>query len=355
MRNLFILLAAVVLTVNVCANQTLPRTYCGCTLGQTVYKDVIAKDTLLPESVGVPWGLAITKDVCVYVGDFVVEDHHFSILTMNFYKDTLYKMEFRDEEINNDIMALNRTFIKKYKEKYSSFEKWLSGENKDEDFFVTCSKTDSILGVSIIGSKHSLQLTLSFVRLADEELKAEFASIFSSAKFGPNYDEKNKVTSIAGVRFGETRQNTINAFKQRGTFLKNEDKITYFSNISFGGSLFSTAIFYFQDDSRRYDKVLTAAKFEKNFYEWRKEEALMIYDAVVSRFKEKYTNCIVLKDEPDHKTMVCGMIDDNYADGKMPPIIVSFELGISRGGDKFYYVTVSYFEMRMTNAAADDI
>ena len=53
--------------------------------------------------------------------------------------------------------------------------------------------------------------------------------------------------------------------------------------------------------------------------------------------------------------MVFGMLSDDYADGKIPPIIVSLDLGISRGGDKFYYVSVSYFVQKMENASSDDI
>ena len=177
-----------------------------------------------------------------------------------------------------------------------------------------------------------------------ERLANEFNALLFG-KIGPNHDEKNKVTSIAGVRFGETRTNTINAFKQRGTFLKSEDKITYFSNVNFGGSTYNMATLFFQYNSKRFDMTLAAAKFEKNFYEW----------PVVSQFQGKYTNCTVLKDEEDYKAMVCGMLDDSYEDGKMPPIIVSFELGVSRGGDKFYYVSVSYFGYRMSNVASDDI
>ena len=49
------------------------------------------------------------------------------------------------------------------------------------------------------------------------------------------------------------------------------------------------------------------------------------------------------------------MLSDDYADGKIPPIIVSLDLGISRGGDKFYYVSVSYFVQRMSSVDSDDL
>lgn len=42
-----------------------------------------------------------------------------------------------------------------------------------------------------------------------------------TGKTGPNYDERNRVKSIAGVRFGETRRKAIGLFERRGTFVNN--------------------------------------------------------------------------------------------------------------------------------------
>ena len=351
MKKLFIILAAVCMAVSGMAQTHLPRTYCGCTLGKTTYSDVNATHSKLPESARLVWGLANSKEVCVYAGDFVVEDHHFSILSLKFHNDTLYKMEFRDEEVNNDIMELNRAFIHNYKKKYSPLKKWLSSEDSDDEEFVSCSKTDGEICVNMLGSKRSLELTYSYERIANDALRASFGSL----RIGPNYDEKNKVTSIAGVRFGETLTNTINAFKQRGTLLKNDGKEVYFSDVTFGGLSYNNAVFYFQYDTKRFCNVLAAAKFEKNFYEWRKEEALMTYESVVHTFQEKYTNCTVLIDEDYKKAMVCGMLESDYEDGNIPPITITLDLGVSRGGDKYYYVTVTYFGMNMSDSATEDI
>ena len=125
--------------------------------------------------------------------------------------------------------------------------------------------------------------------------------------------------------------------------------------MNFGGSYFNSAELYFQYDSKQREMVFAAARFEKNFYEWKKEEAEMMYESIVNKYKKKYTNCIVLKDEEDLKGIVCGTAEEDYTDGYMPPILITFELGISRGGEKFYYITVSYFEYRMNNAANNDI
>lgn len=353
-KKLFILLAAVVMTASAMADQTLPRIYCGCVLGKTTYKDIFSGDSQLPKSEKMKDLLVASSVAGSFVGDFVVADHHFSILTMYFYKDTLYQMTFRDEEINNDIMELNRTFIRQYKEKYKSFNNWLRDDELNDEQFLTCSKTDSIVGISIMGSPHSLEFTIILERLANESLYSAFSTLYKN-KEGSNYDEKNKVTSIAGVRFGESKQTVMNVFKKRGNFIKDEGNFSFFYDVSFGGSTFSTASLYFQYNSRRYDNVLTAAKFEKNFYDWKRDEALMMYESIVDLFKSKYTNCTIIKDEENRKLMVCGMLEDDYEEGKVPPIYVSFNLGISRGGEKFYYVSVYYFGTRMSSANKDDI
>ena len=332
----------------------LPRTLCGCTLGQTTNNDLWGKDSKIPQSENIPSLLAVSDHTIVYKGDFLVEGNHFAILSLSFYKDTLYRLEFHEIELNSEQWDVNQIFVKNLRLKYKDIADYLSNSN-DVDGLVSVTKSDEKTHLIAHGAKHELNYKIEDARLAEEEWNNELQSVFGNIKSGPNYDEKNKVTSIAGVRFGETRTNTINAFKQRGTFIKNESNITYFSNVSFGGSTYSIAKFYFEYDKRRYENVLAAAKFEKNFYEWRREEAVMMYEAVTSSFSSKYTNGTIIKDEEDEKMMVFGMLSDDYADGKIPPIIVSLDLGISRGGDKFYYVSVSYFEQRMSSVDSDDL
>lgn len=161
MKKLFLIIAAVMMAVSVMGQQSLPRTYCGCTLGKTVYDDLFDRNLSLPQSANIPEGLSYAKEACIYVGDFVVEGHHFSILILSFYKDTLYRMEFLDVEINSDVMGLNRTFVRDYKAKYNSLKRWISSNDMDDDLFVTCSKTDGTLGVTIFGSEKSLRMSIS--------------------------------------------------------------------------------------------------------------------------------------------------------------------------------------------------
>ena len=171
MKRLFFIFAAVMMAASMMAEQKLPHTYCGCTVGKISYLDILGSGSILPKSNGYSYALAYARDECVYVGDFVVEGHHFSILTMSFYKDTLYQMDFLDVEINNDIMELNRSFVKSYRTKYNSFAKGPYGVDRDEEKNVSCSKTDGTIVVQATGSKTILQLSIWDERLKHKSMQ----------------------------------------------------------------------------------------------------------------------------------------------------------------------------------------
>lgn len=358
-KKLFLLIVVAVMALNLfAAEKSISPTACGLTVGETTTngKTIAQWDELIQHE-GQIRLISSGKSDQVYYGDFVVEGLHMSLMHIELINDTIYKISFYENSPYADCWNAYKDIAFKIRDKYASLEDLTDPVKFDNDSAVMIFKTDGKTRLLFAAYPNQITYELTSEHLNDiylQNLYEEFNTLFTG-KTGPNYDEKNKVTSIAGVRFGETRTNAINAFKQRGTFMKNEDKITYFSNVNFGGNTFAIATLYFQYDSKRYDSVLASAKFEKNFYEWHKEEARMMYEAVASQFQQKYSNCTVIKDEEDSKMMVCGMLDDNYAEGKIPPIIISLDLGVSRGGDKFYYVTISYFVQRMNSAATDDI
>ena len=359
MKRIFIIISAVLMTVNVMAvEKFISPTVCGITVGQTTKtgKTVAEWGDILqdyrPMNV-----IASEPQKEVYLGDFVVEGLHMSLLSMELINDTVYKVSFYENSPYADCWNSYKDLAFKLRDKYAKFDDVTDPVTFDNDSAVYFYKTDGKTNIHFTAYPNSISLTLTNVHFYDIWIKKLADELYNTyfGKLGADYDEKNKVTSIAGVQFGETRANTINAFKQRGKFMTNKDKITYFSDVNFGGSIYSIATFFFQYDSQKKDNVLAAAKFEKNFYEWKRSEAIMMYEAVVSTYKGKYTNLTMIKDEADSKLAVCGMLEDSYEDGKIQPIIISFEFGVSRGGDKFYYVTVSYFGQRMSTAATDDI
>ena len=78
----------------------------------------------------------------------------------------------------------------------------------------------------------------------------------------------------------------------------------------------------------------------------------MAYEGVISQFKRKYSNFKVRQDEVDDKMCTCGAYVDGY---DYPPIIITFQKSLSKGGDIMYYVMVTYYEMRRSNMYDDEI
>lgn len=359
MKKLFFILAAALMTASVMAEvKSINPTACGITVGGTTktgktlsqWADIL-KDYR-------PMNSIVAKaDQEVMLGNFEVEGFHMSLMDMELINDTVYQLSFYEDSPYADCWDLYKDLAFALRDKYAHFEDVTTSIKLNNDSAVTFYKTDGKTNILFTAFPKSISITLTsvyFDEIKMQRLYDEMRGLFTS-KTGPNYDEKNKVTAIAGVRFGESKTSTINAFKNRGTFLENEGNLTYFTNVNFGGAAYDLATLYFQYDSRRYDNVLAAAKFEKTFYEWRKEEAIMTFESIVSKYQAKYTNYKLIKDEEDAKIAICGMFEDDYDNGNFPPIIISLELGVSRGGDKFYYVTVSYFDKRMSRVANDDI
>ena len=169
----------------------LPRTMCGCTLGQTTNNDLFSKDSKIPQSENIPFLLAVSDHTIVYKGDFLVEGNHFAILSLSFYKDTLYRLEFHEIELNSEQWDVNQIFVKNLRLKYKDIADYLSNSN-DVDGFVSVTKSDEKTHLIAHGAKHELIYKIEDARLAEEEWNNELQSVFGNIKSGPNYDEKNK-------------------------------------------------------------------------------------------------------------------------------------------------------------------
>ena len=122
--------------------------------------------------------------------------------------------------------------------------------------------------------------------------------------------------------------------------------LTYYKT-KIGGSTYDFATFYFMQG-----KGLVSVNLQNAFYSWKKEEAEMAYEGIISQFKRRYSNFQVRQDERDEKMCTCGAYIDGY---DYPPIIITFQKSLSKGGDIMYYVMVSYYEMRKANLYDDEI
>lgn len=162
-----------------------------------------------------------------------------------------------------------------------------------------------------------------------------------------NYAEKNKVYGVAGVKFGDSKQNVKNVILTKSKGISSEDShCTTFYDVSVGGRIYDYATFYFSANQ------LVSVNLQDAFYSWRKEEALMQFENVKSQYERKYSNLTELKDEEDLKGYNCGAYIDGY---DYKPILISFQKSLSKGGDIMYYVQVDYYNHRTDNLYDDEI
>jgi len=355
MKKLFFILAAVMMTVSVMAAENIPYSFWGITLNKTLKEDV---DNVL-KGKGLQY-LGEDSLFSHYAGELRYDGMKCQKVQVLYKNDTIHSIAFIDtckETISNQCDYYTNLYKNRYKDltqlsKGSSllFQTGLPFES--EVWGVTDYKTSLIISCD----ENKLITIYAYTSPGLKELidsMNELATMFE--KIVLNYDTANEVKGVMGVNFGETKANTLTAFKKRGLYLKDDGNISYFQDVSFGGSQFSMATLYFRHDPNKNTDIFLAVKFEKNFYTSYKEEALMMYDAICSKFNKKYTNGYTYKDEYDYKVMGFGMYEIDYGGGEVPPIIVTAEKGISKGGDKYFYVTVSYFGLRMENVDLDDL
>lgn len=357
MKKLFTILLTVSLTANAMGQgvkSSLPRDIDGCVLGVSTYREIVySKDSNSLVSNIFP--LVSSEKEVVWLGDFVYEGLHFDLVKMQFHNDTVYSLEFIYQEMNSDVWNMNKSFAENLSQKYAEINNF--GDNEqDKDSFLVVAKRDEQSKMICRASRHSVTVYISDLWLEDlafqarlEDLNKMWENLTNHVSYNAKYDPKNAVKSVAGVRFGDSRPYVLQVLNKKGKMVKDEGNLVYYSDFSLGGSIFSVAKFYFKRG------ILVSAEFEKNFHEWKGEEALMMYNSICSSYRTKYTNAQELPSDNGKKTMFCGMLTDDYQNGKLPPIIITYELGISRGGTKFYYVTASYYGARAVDAALDDL
>lgn len=166
----------------------------------------------------------------------------------------------------------------------------------------------------------------------------------------PDVDPKNKVTGVAGVKFGDNRAKAKQILRHRSQSILSSNKNTLECyNIEIGKIVYNHATFNFESE-----KGLIAAFMELPFPIWKKQEAIMLYKSIVYSYGAKYSNLVELIDGDEAKLSVCGAFDENYYPS-MRPISIMFSKAMSQGGNMYYYITVSYFGLHDAMPTHDDI
>lgn len=337
---------------SVFADNVIQTDFFGNKLGGTSRADFLMKMSLLGAKVTDYNDAAIS-----FSGDFELNDYHFSTLNAVFLKDTLCSVMFLDSVLIDKILPASN-FKASLKSKYQSIAK-----TAKDDFLMTMmvdslqrqSELDSTQIWSRVDDKTAVILldgdTGFGVMYIDQiamwsQMVDAFADAFGGV--GPDFDEANAVKGVAGVKFGDDIATVRKAISPKAKMLIDSDSHTLmYRDIKVGGMTYDFGTFYFAQG-----KGLVAVNFQDAFYSWKKEEAMMAYEGVISSYQRKYSNLKVVKDDTDDKLATCGAYDKDY---DYPPIVISLNKSLSKGGDIMYYVMVSYYEMKRSTLFDDEI
>lgn len=298
-----------------------------------------------------------------YEGNFEVDGFQAQKCVSYFLNDSAAVFVFGDTIGKNDVAEYEAYLSNKYKNLQSADNNFIIGMMLDSLISMSGislqkkSWIDDEQNVLIFMHNDSIK-TASIVFLSMERLFYAFASkiVEESIKNGPDYDEKNMVTGVAGVKFGDSRIKVLESLNRRfgadaviEDVAENEVKI---SNRTVGGSKWDFIIFYFKWNNERHKNELISVNLQRHFRTWRKEEAEYFFDNVKSQYSGKYTNERCNDNDEDSKYCFYGMIPEGY---DMPPISVSLTKSLSVGGELFYYITVDYFAKYRSGRHNDDI
>ena len=144
MKRLFFILTSVVMAASTMAEEkNISPTACGITVGQTTKTGKTPSqwsDKLMNYSPITP--LVSSGDHEVYLGDFVVEGFHMSVLDLELMNDTVYKISFYGRSLYADCWDAYKNVAYKLRDKYAHFEDVVDSMESDNDSVVSFYKTD---------------------------------------------------------------------------------------------------------------------------------------------------------------------------------------------------------------------
>lgn len=170
----------------------------------------------------------------------------------------------------------------------------------------------------------------------------------------PDYQESNRVTGVAGFKFGDTKASVEAKAKSKWGVKGGDEHSSIYYNVTIGGVKYDALTLYYRYDDTKKDNVLIAADLQKHFSTYNYNEAVESFNNIRSLYSNKYTNEHFFEDD-DVKTAMYGMLTPEYQDEKMPPITITMRKSLSNGGAFFYYVTVSYYIYNINSLYDDEI
>lgn len=365
MKRFYLLAIAMVSALSMLAETSVQNTFFGCTLGKSTSEEVQAamisqgfklRDCKPSNS------LEVQELDCDYWGKYNHEGKEFPIFHTHFWNDTLAQVSFRDTCDGDcskfvDAVQVTQAYLEQ-KYDYLGFVKDSSGllaYNLGVFFFdmkIRWSRQDKHTIVESVLYSHAFDYTYICIYM-DAEIyhrkRQQMNKVINTNLFrhSADYSEENKVYGVAGVKFGDDRETVRRAIAPKSDRLLDSDSHTLrYYKTTIGGITYDYATFYFAKGK------LVSVDLQKPFFSWRKEEALMAFENIKSQYERKYSNLKMTTDKDEEKYCLCGAYIDGY---DYPPIFISFQKSLSKGGDIMYYVGVSYYVARTEHLYDDEI
>lgn len=145
--------------------------------------------------------------------------------------------------------------------------------------------------------------------------------------------------SVAGVSLGDeySRVESLLEYRYGTTFSKEHNEICYYE-INIGGINYDSASFDFIYRSATRDRRLNGVFLSSHFKLSELEQAKRYRDRIAELYAKKYYDMESLNNDDGFKIYRCAL----NADREFFMILISLKKSVSKGGDTFYYVTVSY-------------
>ena len=352
MKKILILCMAAMMTAAVMADNSIKNSFMGLTLGKATQKEV---HKVLTEG-----GLELQTDTggfYVYSGNMQIEGVPAQNMVTRFFNDTLMMVVY-GYTCENGCDSLLRIIDTNIEKKYGSLQ---SG---DSSMFINLFSIGLIpLNMeqwSRMDDETSFMYAKSdsaylFIYLAEKYMWKQFAQTLTelTKETNPDYAEENRVTGVAGVKFGDSRYAVEESLTRR--FGKSPHYDVYeikYNNVMIGGSKWDYAIFYFKQNPNNRKHELISVSLQQIYKTYEKDEAEMAFDNVRSQYSGKYTNGYCPPKDDGSKICLYGMKTDDYP---YPPISLTMDKSLSVGGDMFYYVTVDYYIVKLQGRYNDDI
>lgn len=351
MKRIHFLVTVLLVATTMVANITIQTEFDGIVLGQSSREEV--RNILTSKGLEYSSEESTIDDFGysdVYEGVYSHEEMNFDMVVTRFVGDTLVTLSFNGfcDSVCNEYAKF---FIDKIHSKYNhltiadssllvisamiDLEGFRSWSRRDGESVILTLQNDTSCTCVYFAENKLLAISLN---------KALELLMMSS----PDYADENKVYGVAGVKFGDYRENVKRVILSKSEKISEEDSHSVtFNNAKIGGTTYDFATFYFAAN-----KGLLSVNLQRYFNSWRKEEALMAFEGVQSQYGRKYSNLQMLKDKEDLKVYSCGSYIDGY---DYLPIIISFQKALSVGGDIMYYVQVDYYLHRRDGLYDDEI